>query len=188
MDPYVTLGVPKGCNREEVKEAFRVRAQYAHPDRGGEVLSFIELRTAYEQILAELDQDLDPNAAPRKSAGDPRDEGRPMPPGSRFVGETYASWFRHVAVQADRGQSVWSSPRIRAIGIMILLGLIIVNLTAFWMIWTRDGQPPGAPIARSRRWTDSRCRMRPPRPSVSQAIGSGRGSGRQGRHTPRISS
>ena len=142
MDPYLTLGVPKGCNREEVKEAFRVRVQFVHPDHGGEVVSFIQLRKAYEQILAELDQDLDPNAV--KPANDPRDDSHPVPPGSRVVGATYASWFRHVAVQADRNRTVWRSPWIRTIGIMILLGLIIVNLTAFWMIWTREGPPPSS--------------------------------------------
>ena len=101
MDPYLTLGVPKGCNREEVKEAFRVKVQYAHPDRGGEEESFIRLRTAYEQILAELDQDRVPNAA--KSPSAPRNGSHPVASGSGFVGETYESWFRQVAVQADRG-------------------------------------------------------------------------------------
>src|SRR5580700_1059041 len=105
MDPYLTLGVPKGCNREEVKEAFRVRVQYAHPDRGGEVESFIRLRTAYEQVLAELDQDLDPDAARPTIASE--DGSRPVPSGSRVVEETFEAWFRHVAVQADRGQSRW---------------------------------------------------------------------------------
>ena len=139
MDPYLTLGVPKGCNREEVKEAFRVRVQYAHPDRGGEDESFIRLRTAYEQILAELDQDAGSNAA--NPARAPRDEGRPARPGSKVEGETYESWFRHVAVQADRRESAWQSPRIRTIGMMILLAVIVVNLTVFLTIRAPVGPP-----------------------------------------------
>ncbi len=144
MDPYLTLGVPKGCNREEVKEAFRVQAQHAHPDRGGEDESFIRLRTAYEQILAELDQELDPYAA--KAARAPRDARRPVPPGSRAVGDTYESWFRHIAVQADRSHSGWRSPRIRTIGMMILLGIIVVSLAAFLIVWVPapDGSLPRA--------------------------------------------
>jgi hypothetical protein len=56
MDPYITLGVPRGCSRQEVKDAFRARAWYVHPDRGGENESFIRLCSAYKQILRELDQ------------------------------------------------------------------------------------------------------------------------------------
>jgi hypothetical protein len=141
MDPYLTLGLPKACNRDELKEAFRARIQHAHPDRGGEDESFIRLRTAYEQILAELDQELDARAARA-----PRDASRPVPPGSRVVGDTYESWFRHIAVEADRSHSGWRSPRIRTIGMMILLGIIVVNLTAFLIVWAPapDGSLPSA--------------------------------------------
>jgi hypothetical protein len=54
MDPYHTLGVPKDCTRDELKEAFRARALLAHPDRGGEPAAFIQLRLAYDQIITEL--------------------------------------------------------------------------------------------------------------------------------------
>jgi DnaJ domain len=54
MDPYHTLGVPKDCTREELKEAFRAKARLAHPDRGGEPAAFIQLRHAYDQIATEL--------------------------------------------------------------------------------------------------------------------------------------
>jgi DnaJ domain len=56
MNPYLTLGVAKGCTRDEVKQAFLTKAQTAHPDRGGDDASFVALRTAYEQILKELDR------------------------------------------------------------------------------------------------------------------------------------
>jgi hypothetical protein len=59
MNPYQILGIAKDCTREEAKEAFRVRAYHAHPDRGGETKTFIRIRRAYEQILADLDRQAD---------------------------------------------------------------------------------------------------------------------------------
>jgi hypothetical protein len=56
MNPYQILGIAKVCTREEAKEAFRIRAYHAHPDRGGETKTFIRIRRAYEQILADLDR------------------------------------------------------------------------------------------------------------------------------------
>jgi len=56
MDPYHTLGVLRDCTREEAKDAFRARAWQLHPDRGGEEQAFIQLYSAYKQILRELDR------------------------------------------------------------------------------------------------------------------------------------
>ena len=56
MDPYHTLGVLRGCTRQQAKDAFRARAWHAHPDRGGDDLAFIQIHTAYKQILKELDR------------------------------------------------------------------------------------------------------------------------------------
>lgn len=53
MDPYELLGVTRGCAPDELKEAFRMKALLAHPDRGGDAAAFIELRQAYDQIVAE---------------------------------------------------------------------------------------------------------------------------------------
>jgi hypothetical protein len=78
MDPYRILGVPRGCTREEVKEAFRVKVQRAHPDRGGEDLSFIQLRAAYERILAEIDRRRGPTVPTPGQA--PRNRRPPKPP------------------------------------------------------------------------------------------------------------
>ncbi len=55
MDPYRTLGIPKGCTRQEAKEAFRARAWHLHPDRGGDEQAFIQLDTAYKLILQDID-------------------------------------------------------------------------------------------------------------------------------------
>jgi hypothetical protein len=52
-DPYYTLGIKRGCTRDEVIAAFRAKAWHAHPDRGGDEQSFIVLCAAYKQILKE---------------------------------------------------------------------------------------------------------------------------------------
>jgi hypothetical protein len=78
MDPYDTLGVPRGCTREEVKNAFRARAWHAHPDRGGENESFIRLCTAYQQILEQLDRS--PSPVPGKPARAPHNRPSSKPP------------------------------------------------------------------------------------------------------------
>jgi hypothetical protein len=54
MDAYETLGIARNCTKEEARNAFRARARSVHPDRGGDVAAFIQLRHAYEQIMSEL--------------------------------------------------------------------------------------------------------------------------------------
>lgn len=133
MDPYLTLGVSRDSNREEVKDAFRVKAQQLHPDRGGEDLSFIQLRTAYEQILAELDH---PDDSDAETPGQARRHDHPQAAhGPRVSGDTYESWLRNVAAQAGRKQSVWRSARTRAAGMIVLLTLIVANLAAVLFFW-----------------------------------------------------
>jgi hypothetical protein len=95
MDPYRILGVPRGCTCQEVKEAFLVRVQHAHPDRGGDALSFIQLRAAYERILAELDRRPSPVVAACARA--PRSHRPPRPPDSERTRVTYVGWLRRVA-------------------------------------------------------------------------------------------
>jgi DnaJ domain len=85
MNPYQILGVAKDCTRQEAKEAFRIRAYHAHPDRGGETKTFIRIRRAYEQILAELECQAVPDAdkteqAVDKIAPSPRRDRRSKPP------------------------------------------------------------------------------------------------------------
>jgi hypothetical protein len=56
MGPHETLGVPPDCTRAQAKEAFRAQARAAHPDRGGDIPTFIRLRRAYEEIMADFDR------------------------------------------------------------------------------------------------------------------------------------
>jgi curved DNA-binding protein CbpA len=80
MGPYEILGVPRDCTRAEAKEAFRARVRRAHPDRGGDVPAFIRLRTAYEQILAELERNPEPKPDPVARASRPDRAARPPDP------------------------------------------------------------------------------------------------------------
>ena len=91
MDPYLTLDVSRDCTRDEVKEAFRSKAQHAHPDRGGEELTFIQLRAAYNQILVELDR--------RPSRGTTRS---PIPPDPGDTQEAYSAWLNRVSAVSMR--------------------------------------------------------------------------------------
>jgi curved DNA-binding protein CbpA len=70
MNPYQILGIAKDCTREEAKEAFRVRAYHAHPDRGGETKTFIRIRRAYEQILADLERQAEADTSKSEQVGD----------------------------------------------------------------------------------------------------------------------
>ena len=96
MDPYLILGVPRGCTREEVKGAFRSRVHLAHPDRGGDAVAFVQLCNAYRQILEEsprADEPIDarPGRAARSSCPDGATAARPTPR------ENYVSWLRQVS-------------------------------------------------------------------------------------------
>jgi curved DNA-binding protein CbpA len=85
MNPYQILGIGKHCTRAEAKEAFRSRAYHAHPDRGGETKTFIRIRRAYEQILAELERQQFADTDEKepvvdKTAPSPRRDRRSKPP------------------------------------------------------------------------------------------------------------
>ena len=85
MNPYQILGVAIDCTRAEAKEAFRIRAYHAHPDRGGDTKTFIRIRRAYEQVLAELERERVPDAEKTdpvvdRSAQSPRRDRRSKPP------------------------------------------------------------------------------------------------------------
>ena len=50
--PFEVLGVAPEADDETVKQAYRERVKAAHPDQGGSVEEFREIRTAYEKIRA----------------------------------------------------------------------------------------------------------------------------------------
>jgi DnaJ domain len=141
MDPYFTLGVARGCSRQELKDAFRAKARYAHPDRGGEVLSFVQLRTAYEQILAELEREPGPDREKPEAA--PSHE-HATTTRSGVAEEPYEVWVRHLAAQASGEESVWRSAPVRMLGVALVLVLITVNLVVCWILWTSNSPLPSA--------------------------------------------
>jgi hypothetical protein len=176
MDPYEVLGVPRRCTREEVKEAFRVRSWHAHPDRGGEEAAFIRIRAAYEQILEDLDRAAGPGAIePARGPRDGRTTNAPDPrrnpdliggvearrnrrpsgsPDPRAARETYVAWLGRVSAEAARRQSVWRSKWVRALGVMIILGVLSVNLWVCWIAWAYD------PVKEARRvaWEEAKAK------------------------------
>jgi hypothetical protein len=50
----VELGLKLPCSVEQVEQAFSRKVRTAHPDRGGDVESFVRLRAAYLEALALL--------------------------------------------------------------------------------------------------------------------------------------
>ncbi|MFO0944595.1 MAG: PilZ domain-containing protein [Planctomycetota bacterium] len=48
------LGLRLPCTADEVRASFQKRVRHAHPDRGGDVESFVRLRAAYHEALALL--------------------------------------------------------------------------------------------------------------------------------------
>jgi hypothetical protein len=127
MDPYRTLGVPIGCTRAEVKEAFRARVLFAHPDHGGEDSTFIQLRAAYMQIMEELDRRPTPRPdtnrpsriSPEDGATKPLDPTRVLDlglhnehaqksPDPRVTWEAQIAWVDRVSARAVPGEPVIS--------------------------------------------------------------------------------
>ena len=181
MDPYRTLGVPRGCSREAVKEAFRAKVPLAHPDRGGEDVTFIELRAAYERILRELDRrprprpDIDRRARPRCEEvatkplatsrdliplehDEPSDEKRtPDFPDPVIARKDYISWIQRVSSAGARRRKRRSRWKwARNLGMTFLLYMI------FWYpvagLWYIVVGTLGLESAARRAWWDPTLR------------------------------
>jgi DnaJ domain len=128
MDPYVILGVPRGCTRDEVSKAFRTLVHYAHPDHGGEDRSFLEIRAAYEQIL----EDLDRRNRPIDGVPDvvPRDHSAQESPDPRVARSTYIAWLDQSAKKAARRHDRLPWRILNAIGVLGLLGMVVCSIAA----------------------------------------------------------
>ena len=149
MDPYRTLGVPRGCTREEVKAAFRARVPLAHPDRGGDELTFIDLRRAYERILADLDRRRRPRPDVNRAAptpghdgtfvpGDPpgdhdlvlheessREQNTPTTPDPVAAKEAYIDSLHRVSARASRRRPGKLRKLVRILGMIFLLYFLL---------------------------------------------------------------
>lgn len=130
MDPYLILGVPRGCTREQVKDAYRALVHRAHPDRGGDGEAFVRLCAAYREVLNDLDR-----------GGDQEDEEAvvipsvrvaAVPPGPDAARGSYVSWLRRVSEESRRRQSIpwWRKHPERAkawlLGLIGLGGVLVL--------------------------------------------------------------
>lgn len=50
LDPYVLLGVSRTADAAAIKSAYRQQVQTAHPDRGGDPASFIQIVRAFDLL------------------------------------------------------------------------------------------------------------------------------------------
>ena len=150
MDPFRALGLARDCTRDQVRAAFLARVPSTHPDRGGEDADFVELRAAYERILAILER-----REGRKSAGNgpqrPKDaDGEVKAPEARretrtssdtahsarvrlrlekdrvkrLPGSAYVNWLSRVSADAERRDPRRRGKWARRLGAsFILLGI-----------------------------------------------------------------
>ena len=84
-----TLGIPSFASRDEARRAYRALARAFHPDKGGDVNRFREVRKAHERLEAAWDASLarhprdgstaDPVASPETKRDDGRRRNAPAP-------------------------------------------------------------------------------------------------------------
>ncbi len=51
LDPFTILGVKMDATKEEVTQAYREKAEKAHPDKGGTHEEMVKVNAAYEAIM-----------------------------------------------------------------------------------------------------------------------------------------
>jgi hypothetical protein len=136
MNPYHLLGITTDCTRAEVRKAFLLKAQHAHPDHGGEEPSFVEFRAAYEQILRELDRR--PGLAAQTPDQTLRNNQAQTLRDSRVARASYIDMVRQLSVKsAPRNSNV--TPRwLTLIGVIVFLWCIVAVIWANWYAWTWD--------------------------------------------------
>ena len=118
MDPYRMLGVSRGCTPEEVKAAFRAIVPSAHPDHGGEDLTFIQIHAAYEQVLAEADTYQ--RLAIRRPIKGAHDKVSPTHPDPAIARRMYRDWVCKVSARSRRRRRKW----VGKVGATFLLYLV----------------------------------------------------------------
>jgi len=58
VDNYKILGASRDDSLSEIKKAFKIKAKKYHPDKGGDIDTFIQVRKAYEEIIGEKKKEL----------------------------------------------------------------------------------------------------------------------------------
>ncbi len=155
MDPYAILGVPRGCPRDRVKEAFRSMVQHAHPDHGGDGEAFVLLCAAYRQLLAELD------ARDEADRTQPREWHEPAPAAPPVRREDYLAWMRQVAKESARRRAApwWRRhPRqaraallglIGLVGCLVFAAALALGMRSTAPVSRREARMRGTPVSRS---------------------------------------
>jgi DnaJ domain len=136
MSPYQILGVARGSTPEEIKQAFLLKVQAVHPDHGGDDPSFIELRTAYEQILDELKRRPAPSAT--SSANDSRNVRARNLANSSVAQQSYSEWVGRLSAKSARTPVPWYIHLLKVVGISFFLSLIVAMIVATYFAWTWD--------------------------------------------------
>lgn len=161
MDPYSTLGVSRGCTREQVKEAFRSLVHRAHPDRGGDGEAFVRLCAAYREVLNELERGDGRNLdSPGMTSSGRRTDAPPVAGSSR---RSYVAWLRQVSVESARRRptprwrknpalaKAWLLGLIGLCGVLVLCGALALG------VWSGRGARHGDDRDSDRaRWAGGR--------------------------------
>ena len=58
IDNYKILGASRDDSLSEIKKTFKIKAKKYHPDKGGNMDTFIQIRKAYEEIIEEKKKEL----------------------------------------------------------------------------------------------------------------------------------
>ena len=136
MNPYDLLGVARGCTRDEVRQSFLRKAQYAHPDHDGEDPSLVQFRAAYEQILKELDRR--PSLAAETPDQTVRQTQDSTLRDSRVAPRSYPDVFKIISDKSARSNSNKEPGFLTLIAIILFIGFIVAAIWANWYAWTWD--------------------------------------------------